>query len=52
MTQNRGTAQLAPARAGISIPPAAAPSPAPSAPPARRSRITGRPALYLLASPL
>src|SRR6202020_2330257 len=50
MTQNRGTAQLAPARAGISIPPTAAPSPAPSAPPARRSRITGRPALYLLAS--
>jgi Major Facilitator Superfamily len=57
MTQNRGTAQLAPARAGDSIPapaapfpPPAAPSPAPSASSARRSRITGRPALYLLAS--
>ena len=50
MTQNRGTAQLAPTRAELSIRPPAAPSPAPSAPPARRSRITGRPALYLLAS--
>jgi Major Facilitator Superfamily len=40
MTQNRGTAQLAPARADL-------PAPAPAA---RRSRLTGRPALYLLAS--
>src|ERR1700722_8900982 len=47
MTQNRGTAQLAPARAGLSIRPSAAPSPAPPAP---RSRVAGRPALYLLAS--
>jgi hypothetical protein len=42
MSQNRGTAQLAPARAGL---PALT-----SAPAARRSRLTGRPALYLLAS--
>jgi hypothetical protein len=49
MTQNRGTAQLAPARAALTIPPPAAP-PVPAAPSARRSRITGRPALYLLAS--
>jgi hypothetical protein len=40
MTQNRGTAQLAPAGADLSIP----------APAARSSRLTGRPALYLLAS--
>jgi hypothetical protein len=40
MTQNRGTAQLAPARADLSIPP----------PAARSFRLTGRPALYLLAS--
>jgi hypothetical protein len=40
MTQNRGTAQLASARADLSIPAAAA----------RSSRLTGRPALYLLAS--
>jgi hypothetical protein len=40
MTQNRGAAQLAPARADLPIPTAAA----------RRSRLTGRPALYLLAS--
>ena len=40
MTQNRGTAQLASARADFPIPTAAA----------RRSRLTGRPALYLLAS--
>jgi hypothetical protein len=40
MTQNRGTAQLAPATADLSIP----------APAARGSRLTGRPALYLLAS--
>src|SRR6201986_2267000 len=51
MTQNRGAAQLAPARAELSIcRPPAAPPPAPSAPPARRSRGTGRPPLYLLAS--
>jgi hypothetical protein len=42
MSQNRGTAQLAPARAGL---PALT-----SAPAVRRSRLTGRPALYLLAS--
>src|SRR5580692_10100888 len=42
MSQTRGTAQLAPARAGL---PALT-----SAPAARRSRLTGRPALYLLAS--
>jgi hypothetical protein len=42
MTQNRGTAQLAPARADLSIP---TPTPA-----ARNSRLTARPALYLLAS--
>ena len=40
MTQNRGTAQLAPTRADL-----ARPQPA-----ARSRRITGRPALYLLAS--
>ena len=41
MTQNRGTAQLAPAtRADLAVPAVAA----------RRFRITGRPALYLLAS--
>jgi len=40
MTQNRGTAQLAPARADLPIPTTAA----------RRSRLTGQPALYLLAS--
>jgi hypothetical protein len=40
MTQNRGAAQLAPARADLPIPAAAA----------RRPRLTGRPALYLLAS--
>ena len=40
MTQNRGTAQLAPARADLSIPAHAT----------RSSRLTGRPALYLLAS--
>jgi Major Facilitator Superfamily len=40
MTQNRGTAQLAPARADLSIP----------APAAHRTGLTGRPALYLLAS--
>jgi MFS family permease len=40
MTQNRGTAQLAPARADLPIPTAAA----------RGPRLTGRPALYLLAS--
>jgi hypothetical protein len=47
MTENRGTAQLAPARADFPFPPAASPSPPPAS---RRSRITGRPALYLLAS--
>ena len=40
MTQNRAVAQLAPARADL-------PTPAPAA---RTSRLTGRPALYLLAS--
>ena len=45
MTQNRGTAQLAPARADLPIPAPAARTPA-----ARRPRLTGRPALYLLAS--
>jgi Major Facilitator Superfamily len=40
MTQNRGTAQLAPARADLSFP----------APAAHRTGLTGRPALYLLAS--
>ncbi|HEX4093518.1 MAG TPA: MFS transporter [Trebonia sp.] len=40
MTQNHGTAQLAPLRADLSSP----------APTARRGRLTGRPALYLLAS--
>jgi Major Facilitator Superfamily len=45
MTQNRGTAQLAPARADLPIPASAVRTPA-----ARRSRLTGRPALYLLAS--
>jgi hypothetical protein len=40
MTQNRGTAQLAPARADLPIPTRTA----------RRFRVTGRPALYLLAS--
>ena len=45
MTQNRGTAQLAPARADLPIPARAGRTPA-----ARRSRLTGRPALYLLAS--
>jgi hypothetical protein len=54
MTQNRGTAQLAPARADRSFPPPAAPFSPPAAPlpppAARRSRLTGRPALYLLAS--
>ena len=45
MTQNRGTAQLAPARADLPIPARAG---RPSA--ARRPRLTGRPALYLLAS--
>jgi hypothetical protein len=45
MTQNRGTAQLAPAGADLPIPASAARTPA-----ARSSRLTGRPALYLLAS--
>jgi hypothetical protein len=45
MTQNRGTAQLAPARADLPIPARAGRAPA-----ARRFRLTGRPALYLLAS--
>ena len=45
MTQNRGTAQLAPARADLPIPTSAERAPA-----ARSSRLTGRPALYLLAS--
>jgi len=45
MTQHRGTAQLAPARADLPIP-----APATRTPAARRSRLTGRPALYLLAS--
>jgi hypothetical protein len=45
MTQNRGTAQLAPAGADLPIP-----GPAGRAPTTRRSRLTGRPALYLLAS--
>ena len=45
MTQNRGTAQLAPARADLPTPTTAAPLHA-----ERRSRLTGRPALYLLAS--
>jgi hypothetical protein len=45
MTQNRGTAQLAPARADLPIPATTARTPA-----VRRSRLTGRPALYLLAS--
>jgi len=45
MTQNRGTAQLAPARADLSIPARAGRAPA-----AGRPRLTGRPALYLLAS--
>jgi hypothetical protein len=40
MTQNHGTAQLAPPRADLSSP----------APTARWGRLTGRPALYLLAS--
>src|ERR1700733_15397415 len=40
MTQNRGTAQLAPARADLPI----------TTMTARRFRVTGRPALYLLAS--
>jgi len=40
MTQNRGTAQLAPAKADLPIPTAAA----------HRPRLSGRPALYLLAS--
>ena len=40
MTQHHGTAQLAPPRADLPIPTATA----------RRSRLTGRPALYLLAS--
>jgi hypothetical protein len=40
MTQNRAAAQLAPAGPGLSAP----------APAARKSRLTGRPALYLLAS--
>jgi Major Facilitator Superfamily len=40
MTQNRGAAQLAPARADLPIPTAAV----------RRPGLTGRPALYLLAS--
>ena len=40
MTQNRGTAELARPRADLAVP----------APAARSSRITGRPALYLLAS--
>src|ERR1700683_379750 len=40
MTQNRGTAQLAPAKADLPLPTAAA----------RRPRLTGRPALSLLAS--
>jgi MFS family permease len=44
MTQNRGTAQLAPARADLPIPTTA------RRPAARHSRLTGRPALYLLAS--
>jgi MFS family permease len=45
MTQNRGTAQLAPARADLPIPTTAARTHA-----ERRSRLTGQPALYLLAS--
>jgi hypothetical protein len=45
MTHNRGTAQLAPATADLRVPAIAARTPA-----ARRSRLTGRPALYLLAS--
>ena len=45
MTQNRGTAQLAPARADLPLPAPAARTPA-----GRRPRLTGRPALYLLAS--
>jgi MFS family permease len=45
MTQNRGTAQLAPARADLPIPARAGRAPA-----GRRPRLTGRPALYLLAS--
>ena len=45
MTQNRGTAQLAPARADLPIPARAGRAAA-----ARRPRLTGRPALYLLAS--
>ena len=45
MTQNRGTAQLAPARADLPIPARAGRAPA-----ARWPRLTGRPALYLLAS--
>ena len=45
MTQNRGTAQLAPARADLPIPARAGRAPA-----GRRTRLTGRPALYLLAS--
>jgi Major Facilitator Superfamily len=45
MTQNRGTAQLAPARADLPIPARAG-----RAATARRPRLTGRPALYLLAS--
>jgi Major Facilitator Superfamily len=45
MTQNRGTAQLAPARADL-----ARPRPSGAAPAARSRRVTGRPALYLLAS--
>jgi MFS family permease len=40
MTQNRGTARLTPARADLAVPSVAA----------RSFRITGRPALYLLAS--
>src|ERR1700691_4561106 len=44
MTQNRGTAQLAPATADLPT------ARAGRAPAARRSRLTGRPALYLLAS--
>ena len=45
MTQNRGTAQLAPARADLLIPVRAGRAPA-----GRWPRLAGRPALYLLAS--
>jgi hypothetical protein len=47
VAHNRGTAQLARGSADLAAIPTAIPTPAPAA---RRSRITGRPALYLLAS--